>query len=298
MTLALSIITPTLNRLAMLREAVDSVRSQGLKPLEHIIVDGGSDDGSIAWVRAQPDLTLITGADRGVYDALNIGIAAARGEIMGLLNSDDRYLGGAFAAAADAFTRVPGARLVTGAADIIEDGRVIATHHEQLEGYEGMRSAFLGICLPNACFYRRELFDRIGFFNPEWKLISDRDLFLRIIAVGLPSVGLHQTVYAYRRHAASLTFDPGRGGAVALRQELLEMALAWQSSPDAQMRCLARILEGRSRIGLVRDGLRFLSGKALASAVASSGRPLAAPASVILALADRMSGGIACRRAA
>lgn len=294
----LSIITPTLNRFALLREAVDSVRSQLPLPLEHIIVDGGSTDGSIDWVRAQPDLTLITGADRGVYDALNKGIAAARGDIVGLLNSDDRYLEGAFAAAAAAFAGAPQAGLATGAAQIVEDGRVIATLHEQLTGYDGLRSAFLGVCMPNACFYKRDLFDTIGLFNPDWKLISDRDLFLRIIAAGLPSVAIERPVYAYLRHAASLTFDPGRSGALGLRRELLAMARAWQGAPHARMRCLARILEGRSRIGLVRDGIRLRSGAALASAVTSPGHPLAAPVTVFLAVIDRVTGGLACRRAA
>jgi glycosyltransferase involved in cell wall biosynthesis len=95
----------------MLKEAVESVRAQGYPCVEHLIVDGGSTDGTGDWVAAQVDLTLLPGPDRGVYDAMNKGISAARGEIIGLLNSDDFYEPGAFAAVASAFCAHPELRL-------------------------------------------------------------------------------------------------------------------------------------------------------------------------------------------
>ncbi len=89
-----SIVTPTLNRLPMLKEAVDRVRNQAWPRVEHSIVDGGSSDGTRWWVRSQNDLSFVPPPDHGVYGAMNKGIAAATGDLVGLMNSDDIYSNG------------------------------------------------------------------------------------------------------------------------------------------------------------------------------------------------------------
>src|SRR5690242_3235279 len=96
MTLRFSIIVPHLNRKQMLHEALASIRAQGWKDIEIIVVDGGSTDGSIEDIQSSADVKLLTGPDRGVFDAFNKGIAAASGDIVAILNSDDLYPAGAF----------------------------------------------------------------------------------------------------------------------------------------------------------------------------------------------------------
>ncbi len=116
MALRFSIITPTFNRRDMLAEALDSVARQDWPEIEHIVVDGGSTDGTLDLIAGHPELRLIGGPDQGVYDALNKGIAAATGDIVCFLNSDDMFEPGAFSAAAAGFANAPDCDSVCGAA--------------------------------------------------------------------------------------------------------------------------------------------------------------------------------------
>ena len=88
----LSIITVTLNRCDTLRDALESVLGQTI-PVEYIIVDGGSTDGTLELLAAYGDriARVISEPDEGIYDAMNKGIRAATGDIIGILNADDVY---------------------------------------------------------------------------------------------------------------------------------------------------------------------------------------------------------------
>lgn len=87
-----SIITPAFNSAATLRDTLNSVCLQDYPALEHIIVDGGSSDGTQNLVlQSGSQARLISEPDRGLYDAINKGLKVATGDIVGVLNSDDFY---------------------------------------------------------------------------------------------------------------------------------------------------------------------------------------------------------------
>ena len=88
-----SIITACFNSAATLRCAVDSLFSQTCQDFEHIVVDGGSGDATLAIAKSYGEkiAKIISGPDRGIYDAMNKGINLASGDIVGILNSDDAY---------------------------------------------------------------------------------------------------------------------------------------------------------------------------------------------------------------
>lgn len=88
----LSIVTPCLNARRFVRHCVDSVRlaCAGLE-YEHVIVDGESADGTLEYLRAQTDVRLIVARDGGMYEALNRAVEAARGDVVGHLNTDEQY---------------------------------------------------------------------------------------------------------------------------------------------------------------------------------------------------------------
>jgi glycosyltransferase involved in cell wall biosynthesis len=88
----ISIVTPVFNSTRWIDLCVRSVRHalQG-QSYEHIVVDGGSSDGTLEYLKQQQDIRLIFGPDKGMYDALNKGMAAARGRILGHLNADEQY---------------------------------------------------------------------------------------------------------------------------------------------------------------------------------------------------------------
>jgi len=92
----ISIITATYNSGATLRDTMESVLRQTYTQIEHIIVDGASTDNTMDIVREleplyQGRLRYVSEPDRGIYDAMNKGIAMATGDIIGILNSDDFF---------------------------------------------------------------------------------------------------------------------------------------------------------------------------------------------------------------
>lgn len=94
MTLKFSIITVVYNNADSIKDAIASVASQTYKNYEHIIIDGASNDGTLDVINQyrNGNLRIISESDKGIYDAMNKGIALASGDIIGFLNSDDIYV--------------------------------------------------------------------------------------------------------------------------------------------------------------------------------------------------------------
>src|SRR5271156_2315650 len=124
-----TILTPSFNEAQYLQPAIQSVLGQkGDFNLTHIVIDGGSTDGTVDLLQSihDPRLKWTSGPDRGQADAVNKGRQAADGDIIGWLNSDDLYTPGALAAITSAFADNPSAGWLVGQADIINaDGQEI-----------------------------------------------------------------------------------------------------------------------------------------------------------------------------
>jgi glycosyltransferase involved in cell wall biosynthesis len=207
----LSIVTPCLNRAATIGAAIDSVVEQRHPSFEHIIIDGGSTDGTAEVLARYPHLTVIREKDRNLYDAINKGLRAVRGDVVGLLNSDDLYAPGAFAAA-EAALGDPAVEMVLGAAEFFteRDGRPIV--QKRLSGAANAlteANAIGGITTMNAAFYRRALIDRVGLFDDRFPLSADKDFWLRLVLLAPRVAMIDATVIRYRSHAGSLTFAAG-----------------------------------------------------------------------------------------
>src|SRR5688500_9385193 len=86
-----SLITVTLNSEKFLEDCINSIRRQDYKDIEHIVIDGGSTDGTLDIIHRHKDhiSKFVSEKDRGMYDALNKGMGMATGDIIGTLNSDD-----------------------------------------------------------------------------------------------------------------------------------------------------------------------------------------------------------------
>ena len=89
----ITIVTVCCNSAATIRDTLESVAAQSHKNIEHIIIDGGSTDGTLAVIHEwkKHPVRLVSEPDRGIYDAMNKGIRLATGDIIGILNSDDMY---------------------------------------------------------------------------------------------------------------------------------------------------------------------------------------------------------------
>ena len=229
-----SIVTPCLNRAAFIGQAVTSVMEQGVANFEHIIVDGGSTDGTLEILNRFPHLTVISEKDENLYQALNKGILASKGKIIGHLNSDDRYPPGALQAVAEAFERQHDLDTVYGYCDIYH--HVSATERQLYKRYTetglSLPSITLGVSSTNARFFSRAAYKRIGLYDESYRIAGDREFLLRAFQQNLKSVKLDQPLYDYGSHAGSLTIASNGGMKVSTAKEYVAIAEAHLAKTD------------------------------------------------------------------
>ena len=179
-----SVIIPTFNRKALVRDAVASVRAQAEVTVETIVVDDGSTDGTPAALADEfgDRIQIISTANRGVSAARNLGVAQSRGEWIAFLDSDDRWLPGKLAAQMEFFAAHPQAAICQTEEIWIRDGVRVnpAARHRKPSG--DIFAASLRLCLvsPSAVILQRYLFDRVGGFDTSLPACEDYDLWLRI----------------------------------------------------------------------------------------------------------------------
>ncbi|MEM4721713.1 MAG: glycosyltransferase family 2 protein [Candidatus Methanomethylicaceae archaeon] len=207
----ISIITPSLNYSAFIRAAVESVLAQDYEPVEHIVVDGGSTDGTLEVLREYPHLKVMVGKDKGIHDALNRGLRMSTGDIIGFLNADDMYEPDVFRKLARFFETNPEADAVACEADIQYLG-CSDSARKKIQGsrVKNFRLADVTVHIPafNRMFFRRRVFSRLGHFDSEYRIAWDREFLVRLCLSGLNVEYVPQTVYCYRVHARSLTLSP------------------------------------------------------------------------------------------
>ena len=193
----LSIITVCFNSAHTLQEAIASVQGQDYGPLEHIIFDGGSSDGSqeiIKRMAGAPDSKItrwVSEPDRGIYDAMNKGLALATGEVIGFLNADDIYAG------PTVLRQLMNALREEHAQCVFADLVYVDPQNTQkvLRYYNSGRfrpSRFRWGWMPAHPTFlaTRTLFDQVGPFSLDYRIAADYELLIRML-------WLHQARYAY-----------------------------------------------------------------------------------------------------
>jgi len=226
--LRISIITPCLNRRDMVAEAIESVLAQDYPDFEHIVVDGGSTDGTLEVLARYPHLQVVSGPDKGLYDAINKGIRMAKGDVVGLLNTDDIFAPGALHKVLDAFAADRAIDTVSGGAEIFEDtpqGRMIQHHFPgHSHGPLTLERITGGAVIFNARFFRRAVFERVGPFDQGYPVAADRDFLLRVYRSGVREAIVGDIVYCYRQHPGSLTIQASNPRALDLFDELMVLS--------------------------------------------------------------------------
>jgi GT2 family glycosyltransferase len=198
-----SIVTPSFNQASYLEQTIKSVLDQESADIEYLVIDGGSTDGSVDIIKKYaPRLAYwVSEKDSGQADAINKGIARAKGDIVAWLNSDDYYLPGAVAAAVGAFDANPDLVLVY--ADMLavdEHGQTFNTLRYRQLSLEDLLS-FQIIGQP-AVFMRRTAFEQAGGLDLSYHFMLDHHLWIRIATQGR-ILHIPQTWSAARYHAAA-----------------------------------------------------------------------------------------------
>jgi len=219
----LSVITPALNKARFLPATLDSVAALRT-PHEHIVVDGASDDGTVEVLegRVDPSLSWTSEPDSGQTEAVNKGLARARGNLVAWLNADDTYLPAAVDRAIEHLVASPGTMAIYGGVHFTdEDGTVFRTH---IPGrFRWRRYLMLGTYIPTqTIIFRRELLERAPRLNEAYADAADYDFYLRLFH-GSRVEALPEPLVNFRYHAE----NKSTRDVWTQHDEALEVRLGW-----------------------------------------------------------------------
>lgn len=224
--IVLSIITAVYNRVDMVGFAIESVMNQWQGGIEHIIIDGGSTDGTREVIKQYPHLRVFSEPDRGIYDAWNKGIKQARGEWLCFLNSDDCIESGSLAMVINQLVdpndiAIFNARVVkkVDEGDITEIKRYQA---KKIGNY--LENILSGGPAINSWIIRKSVFLDIGDFNTSYKIASDIDFCVRASLSSKNIYAVNQDYYNYQFHPGSATFNDELSSKYECQIENLQVA--------------------------------------------------------------------------
>lgn len=182
LSLKISILTPSFNSAVFIEKAIHSVIDQGYENFEHIIVDGGSNDGTVEILGKYPHLMWVSEPDKGQSDAMNKAFLMSTGDVIVYLNADDWFCPGAFNAVAEAFKSNSKADIVTGKLlYTIKNGElrecIYTTDIKKAIGIFDITYFFPWN--PVAYFYKRKVQEEIGLFPVQEHYAMDFWFMLR-----------------------------------------------------------------------------------------------------------------------
>jgi glycosyltransferase involved in cell wall biosynthesis len=196
-----SILTPSLDQGRFLRDCLDSVARQTYPRIEHVVVDGGSTDGSLQILAEAGDAVRWTsGPDRGQADAVNKAFEVSSGELVGWVNSDDGLFAvDSVARVVDALARHPEAGVVYGDAALVdESGRIVRHHRSRWPA--GSLPLVSPLVQPAAFLRRSAIEPGEPLLRVELHRFLDYELWLRLRDRGVPFVHLPAVVAVDRDH--------------------------------------------------------------------------------------------------
>jgi glycosyltransferase involved in cell wall biosynthesis len=202
----ISIVTATYNSQATVADTLMCIREQHHPDVEHIIVDGGSTDGTLDVVRQFPHVAwVISEKDKGIYDAMNKGIKMASGDIVGILNSDDLYTDPAVLAdIAEAF-RDPSVMTLYADLQYVHPDDLSRVQRTWKSGMFRKRNFYYGWMPPHPTFFvRRQVYEKCGLFNLDLRYAADYEIMLRILLkMGMSSFYLPRVIVKMRTGGVS-----------------------------------------------------------------------------------------------
>ncbi|MCC6499617.1 MAG: glycosyltransferase [Anaerolineales bacterium] len=254
----ISIITPSFNQARYLEQTIQSVLEQDYPSIEYIVVDGASTDGSVEIIKKYerrggvppPNITWwLSEKDSGQAEAINKGLARAKGEIVAWLNSDDYYLPSAVSSAMKVFEENSDVALVYGNMLAVDErGNAFnSLTYKQLSLQDLLCFQIIG---QPAVFFRREALEKAGMLDPTFHFLLDHQLWIRIAQHG-KILHVNQTWAAARYHAEA----KNRAKAAEFGREAFRI-LAWAESQPKLGEAI-RPVERRARASAYRVDARY-----------------------------------------
>jgi glycosyltransferase involved in cell wall biosynthesis len=230
----ISIVTPSLNQAAYIRDALESVRDQQYPACEHLVLDGGSTDCTQRMLHEATEANSEEAfhwrshSDNGQSAALNEGFGKARGEIIGWLNADDRYRPDCFAHVVQAFEKYPEIDVFYGDYTFIDEvGGHLAWRREIEFSHFVLKYCHTLYIATTATFFRRRIFDEGYFLRDDLQYAMDVEFFLRLAEAGFRFQHISNTLADFRIHSA------GKSAQFADRQRQEHRHVVLHSTPLA-----------------------------------------------------------------
>lgn len=256
----LTLITATLDAARFLERAIASAAQAG--PHQHIVVDGGSRDDTLAICARYPNIEAVSEPGSSIYEAWNIGITRARGDAVMFLNADDELMPETAPTIAQTLRDYPHAELVAGRAAVVDDDAPNAATvmlRAAAGGELDVAQLAAGVPAINAIAFRPSVFGRHGKFETCYRVAGDRAFLLRLALERSPVAvaSVDTLLYRYHIHAGSLTLKRGLKqrlriardhlalSRALLREDLPDSAALWlrhmrrREASVATLRCLA-----------------------------------------------------------
>lgn len=204
----ISVVTPTFNSIHTLRETIESVASQNYPNLEHIIVDGGSTDGTLDIIKSYPHLRWISEKDEGHYHAMNKGIEMATGEAIAILNADDCYCPAILPKIGAALATHPKWDGVFGDMIFVDgEGREIFRREEAYWDRQIVRCGF-GLGHHQTLFVRKRTYQRLGLLrHKDFKNTCDIEFLMRMARAKCKIGHIRAYVVRFRYHQHGQSAD-------------------------------------------------------------------------------------------
>ncbi len=224
----ISVVTPVFNSVRWIDLGLRSVRYalQG-REYEHIIVDGGSTDGTLEYLKQQKDIRLISGPDKGMYDALNKGMAIARGRIVGHLNADEQYDRAGLDHALQKLQK-SGADAVFGPTIMLDEHLNFLYLFNQVTIPRPIDADWHMPVQTCSFLFLRKIWERCPY-PAEYRVVGDHVWFRRQMELGLELVSIRQPIGIFTWHQDDIAKRLGSHGENALadvNRKTLRMRLA------------------------------------------------------------------------
>ncbi len=204
----ISIITPSLNQQEYIEKTILSVREQNYQNYEHIIIDGGSTDGTLEILaKYKNEIIYISEKDSGQANAINKGLRMATGDILAYINSDDYYLPNTFNSIVSAFHKNTAGWLIGDYKIIDSFGNEIhdfvIKYKKILRERADINLFYLANYIPQpSTFWKRGLFRASGFFSEAYTYAFDYEYWLRLYKIETPII-IRNKLSAFRIHQSS-----------------------------------------------------------------------------------------------